>query len=271
MTSRAVPSRFSLRSQLVFRQQRSRKRPKSLSIAILVSIPTMPQRPSRRSPPARVSSKPWRGAKSAARRAQRSMWPVAISTRFRATSSVRLETMTARSRSTRTAPSAFFNRAGALAASGEMDRALADYDRAIELDPMDADAHVGRGRAHYQKKDYAAAIADYDAALRLAPGDVEALAERGDAHDEPAFMIAPPRITAVSSSSSQGTPRPGTIAAGIVRYWVVLRKRLQTATRPCGSRPMTWHPRQPRLHISEAWPVRAGDCRLRSGAGPSSA
>src|SRR5260370_23845391 len=183
MTSRAVPSRFSLRSQLVFRQQRSRKRPKSLSIAILVSIPTMPQRPSRRSPPARVSSKPWRGAKSAARRAQRSMWPVAISTRFRATSSVRLETMTARSRSTRTAPSAFFNRAGALAASGEMDRALADYDRAIELDPKDADAHVGRGRAHYQKKDFAAAVADYDAALGLVPNDPTALAERGDAHE----------------------------------------------------------------------------------------
>src|SRR5215813_6983891 len=50
------------------------------------------------------------------------------------------------------------NRAGALAANGEIDRALADYDRAIELDPMDVDAHVGRGRAHYQRKDYAAAI-----------------------------------------------------------------------------------------------------------------
>jgi hypothetical protein len=46
-----VPSHFSLRSQLVSRQQRSRKRPKYWSIAILASIPTMPQRPSRRSPP----------------------------------------------------------------------------------------------------------------------------------------------------------------------------------------------------------------------------
>jgi tetratricopeptide (TPR) repeat protein len=78
---------------------------------------------------------------------------------------------------------AFFNRAGALAASGQIDRALADYDRAIELDPMDADAHVGRGRLHYQKKDYAAAVADYDLALRLVPGDAEASAESGDAHE----------------------------------------------------------------------------------------
>src|SRR5258707_14104206 len=67
--------------------------------------------------------------------------------------------------------------------SGEIDRAIADYDRTIELDPMDADAHVGRGRARYQKKDYAAAIADYDAALRLVPDDVEALTEPGDAHE----------------------------------------------------------------------------------------
>jgi regulator of sirC expression with transglutaminase-like and TPR domain len=37
---------------------------------------------------------------------------------------------------------------------GEIDRALFDFDHAIELDPMDADAHVGRGRAYYQKKDY---------------------------------------------------------------------------------------------------------------------
>jgi tetratricopeptide (TPR) repeat protein len=43
-------------------------------------------------------------------------------------------------------------------------------DHAIELDPMDADAHVGRGRAFYLKKDYAAALTDYDAALRLFPG-----------------------------------------------------------------------------------------------------
>jgi tetratricopeptide (TPR) repeat protein len=78
---------------------------------------------------------------------------------------------------------AFFNRATALMEKGEIDRALFDFDHAIELDPMDADARVGRGRAYYQKKDYAAALTDYDAAIRLVPNNPEALAERGDANE----------------------------------------------------------------------------------------
>jgi tetratricopeptide (TPR) repeat protein len=78
---------------------------------------------------------------------------------------------------------AFFNRATALTEKGEIDRALLDFDRAIELDPTDADAHLGRGRAHYQKKDYAAALTDYDAALQLVPDNPEALAERGDSNE----------------------------------------------------------------------------------------
>jgi tetratricopeptide (TPR) repeat protein len=51
---------------------------------------------------------------------------------------------------------AFFNRATALMEKGEIDRALFDFDHAIELDPMDADAHVGRGRAYHLRKDYCA-------------------------------------------------------------------------------------------------------------------
>lgn len=78
--------------------------------------------------------------------------------------------MIARSCSIRTARSPFFDRAAALAASGNLERALADYDRAIELDPTDADAHMGRGRAHYQQRNYASPVADYNAALRLLPG-----------------------------------------------------------------------------------------------------
>jgi tetratricopeptide (TPR) repeat protein len=78
---------------------------------------------------------------------------------------------------------AFFNRATALMEKGEIDRAIFDFDHAIELDPTDADARVGRGRAYYQKRDYAAALTDYDAAIRLVPDNPEALAERGDANE----------------------------------------------------------------------------------------
>jgi tetratricopeptide (TPR) repeat protein len=46
---------------------------------------------------------------------------------------------------------AFFNRAGAVAASGDIDRALTDYNRAIELDPKDADPYVGRGRLAFAR------------------------------------------------------------------------------------------------------------------------
>ena len=134
---------------------------------------------------------------------------------------------------------AFFNRAAALAASGNIDRALADYDRAIELDPMDADAHMGRGRAHYQKKDYAAAVADYDAALRLLPGEVEALAERGDALERAGLYDRAAENYSRLIAIAPATRKPGTTAVGIARYLAFSRTRLQTATKPCGWRPMT--------------------------------
>src|SRR5690242_17070680 len=40
---------------------------------------------------------------------------------------------------------AYFDRGNALDAAGEYDRAISDYDKAIELDPKDADALNNRG------------------------------------------------------------------------------------------------------------------------------
>ena len=60
---------------------------------------------------------------------------------------------------------------------------MADYDKAIELDPKYAAAYNNRGWVYYLKKDYARAIADYDRALQLDPNfalarNNRALAER---------------------------------------------------------------------------------------------
>jgi tetratricopeptide (TPR) repeat protein len=55
-------------------------------------------------------------------------------------------------------------------ARGEIDRAIADYDKAIRLDPKNVAAYSGRGGAYYDKKEYDHAIADYDRAIMLGAG-----------------------------------------------------------------------------------------------------
>jgi tetratricopeptide (TPR) repeat protein len=49
-------------------------------------------------------------------------------------------------------------------------RGIADYDRAIELDPNDAQSYNNRGQAHLSKGHREQAIADFRKALELQPG-----------------------------------------------------------------------------------------------------
>ncbi len=51
------------------------------------------------------------------------------------------------------------------------DKALADFDEAIRLDPEFAGAYTGHGIAHAKLGDYAAAHADYEHAIQLNPQD----------------------------------------------------------------------------------------------------
>ena len=43
---------------------------------------------------------------------------------------------------------------------GDYDKAVADYTKAIELNPQDAEAYNNRGAAFFQKKDYEKAWSD---------------------------------------------------------------------------------------------------------------
>ena len=52
-----------------------------------------------------------------------------------------------------------------------MDEAIADFEKALQMQPNDADAHTGLGNALLRKGALKEAIAHYSQALALAPND----------------------------------------------------------------------------------------------------
>ncbi len=78
-------------------------------------------------------------------------------------------------------PLALNNRGLAWAERGDLPAALADLDRALQLDPSYADALSNRGVVKGQQGDDDGAIADYDAALRLSPAFAAARTGRAGA------------------------------------------------------------------------------------------
>jgi tetratricopeptide (TPR) repeat protein len=64
---------------------------------------------------------------------------------------------------------AYVGRANTLSTLGRYAEALPDYNRALEIDPKLANAYANRGSAHSQTGQYKKAIADYEKALELDP------------------------------------------------------------------------------------------------------
>ena len=74
---------------------------------------------------------------------------------------------------------AYYNRGNLWEAKGDYDKAIADYNEALQLDPKYAYAYNSRGNVWKAKGDYDKAIADYNKALRLDPKYVYAYNNRG--------------------------------------------------------------------------------------------
>jgi tetratricopeptide (TPR) repeat protein len=75
----------------------------------------------------------------------------------------------------------FFSKGARLLEKGEHDKAIAELDRGIRLDPQHASAYYNRGYAWGAKQEYDKAIADYSEAIRLNPKYVWAFGNRGRA------------------------------------------------------------------------------------------
>ena len=104
----------------------------------------------------------------------------------------------------------FYNRALAFTALGQQAQALADYDRALQLDPKLAAAALNRGMLHYRGKRYALAAADlrHAAVLGADPALVHydlALVELG--RGKRARRVAKPAHHAPIQPCSRGRPK----------------------------------------------------------------
>jgi Tfp pilus assembly protein PilF len=77
----------------------------------------------------------------------------------------------------------FNNRGTAWYVKGDRDRALADFDKAIQRDPDYAFAWHNRGEVWKDKGDFNRAIADYGKAIGLDPGYTAAYADRALAYE----------------------------------------------------------------------------------------
>jgi len=77
---------------------------------------------------------------------------------------------------------AYLNRGVAYAKKGDLDRAIADFTKAIELRPGLAKVYINRGKAHDVKGDHDRAIADYTKAIELKPDHAEVYNDRGAAY-----------------------------------------------------------------------------------------
>jgi tetratricopeptide (TPR) repeat protein len=96
---------------------------------------------------------------------------------------------------------AYQNRGDAYGLKGEVDRAISDYTKAIELDPNYAPAYTNRGRAYTSKGDYTRAVADVTKASELLPngGIVKATAPKPKAATKT-------RLSVSTKPRSSGTP-----------------------------------------------------------------
>ncbi|NET57562.1 MAG: tetratricopeptide repeat protein, partial [Symploca sp. SIO2E6] len=76
----------------------------------------------------------------------------------------------------------YFYRGGAYYSKEELDKAIADYNQALKINPKDVEVYINRGNAYYQKGELDKAIADYNLALKINPEFAKAYYNRGIAY-----------------------------------------------------------------------------------------
>jgi len=132
-----------------------------------------------------------------------------------------------------------------------LDRAIADFDQAIRLDPKNTDAYTVRGMAWEAKGDFDRAIADYDQAIRLDPKNSSWYFHRGLSN---LYAGALPTALADLNQASELNPKHPYAALwlDIVNKRSNLPSRLAEAAKQIN---MTWWPAPViRLYLAQLTP-----------------
>jgi TonB family protein len=75
-------------------------------------------------------------------------------------------------------------RAEANLSKGDLEAALADYNKAVELKADNPDLYVSRGRAYFNLKSYELSVKDFDKAIELNPKTAIAFIDRGRSYEK---------------------------------------------------------------------------------------
>ncbi len=91
----------------------------------------------------------------------------------------------------------------------QYEAAVRDYGEAIRLNGEDVNAYYNRSASHLALQDYAAAVLDYDEVIRLDPEFVEAYSKRADAHEAMGNVDEAARDRAITAvfESNRDNPR----------------------------------------------------------------
>ena len=117
--------------------------------------------------------------------------------------------------------------------AGDLERAQADYGRAMTADPADYRPILNRGNVHFTEGDYGEAIRDYTEAAKRNPKAADALYNlslaRGEAYDFDGQAQAIAAARAVSASQVRGWAGTPTLARVVPAGYSVARARERIA------------------------------------------
>lgn len=117
--------------------------------------------------------------------------------------------------------------------AGDLERAQADYGRAMTADPADYRPILNRGNVHFTEGDYGEAIRDYTEAAKRNPNAADALYNlslaRGEAYDFDGQAQAIAAARAVSASQVRSWASTPTLARVVPAGYTVARARERIA------------------------------------------